>query len=409
MAGILNSKTRVIDAVITSEGKRQIADGNLIVSYASVSDKHTYYEKDIASGSSDATKRIYFECPIKSFNDSITLESDDSGKLWGYETTPDILLRGDGVVEKLVTGSDQSEPQYTPAGQFEGFASVADKILSSSIDSFKNLYTIGTRDAGESISLRTKLSKNSYKFTISNTYPFIEGPGDSTINVDFVNPLFFDERLQYAPQFKYLPPIVMDPEDFFDPDNIQETQGIPLYFGDYVQIARAEHLQLSDLMYHLNKTDSWFTQEIHPDDPGELLTRSDMESSVINWDPDDDEDNTSLSQQGPWVKSEDSSNYGLNESETDGSRINLSSDELARERVSVFFERTSSTNNIMMQMFEIDSSKSTMLKLDIIDFGYHTDSHDSARPIKHVFFAGKIFINSYGLPVFINLFDIILD
>ena len=84
MSGILDSKVRVIDAVITQEGKRQIANGGLRSIFASVSDKHTYYEADAASGSSDATVRLYFESPTECINDSIVMESDDSGKLLGY-------------------------------------------------------------------------------------------------------------------------------------------------------------------------------------------------------------------------------------------------------------------------------------------------------------------------------------
>ena len=61
MAGILDKKTRVMDVIVTREGRRQMADGDLRATFASFTDKHTFYEKDIVSGSTDPTKRIYFE------------------------------------------------------------------------------------------------------------------------------------------------------------------------------------------------------------------------------------------------------------------------------------------------------------------------------------------------------------
>ena len=45
MAGILDKKTRFIDFVVTQEGKRQIASGELKAEYASVTDMHAFYKK----------------------------------------------------------------------------------------------------------------------------------------------------------------------------------------------------------------------------------------------------------------------------------------------------------------------------------------------------------------------------
>ena len=61
-----------------------------------------------------------------------------------------------------------------------------------------------------------------------------------------------------------------------------------------------------------------------------------------------------------------------------------------------------------MQMFETDSSQLTFKKLDIIDYGEMV-TDDTVRPSKRIFFAGKIFLNSAKIPVFVNLFTLILD
>ena len=59
VAGILDPKVRIIDTVITQEGKRQIAQGGLRAVYASVSDSKSFYGGTVASGSLDASSRIY--------------------------------------------------------------------------------------------------------------------------------------------------------------------------------------------------------------------------------------------------------------------------------------------------------------------------------------------------------------
>ena len=61
-----------------------------------------------------------------------------------------------------------------------------------------------------------------------------------------------------------------------------------------------------------------------------------------------------------------------------------------------------------MQMFEL--SNDTFKKLDVIDFGIFNDPNDrQGRVEKHVFFLGKVYIDSTGTPTFVNLFTIIMD
>ena len=252
MAGILDSKTRVLDSIITQEGKRQIGKGNLTVVYASVSDKHTYYEPSASSGSSDATSRIYFEAPTENTNDFITFETDDSGKLLGYPTTPKTYLRSDGVIENQTLTSGGMG--YTTQNNFEGFASLAGGILTSSLDHFKNLYTIGTRDANESLSLSFKLSTNDSTFTINNTFPFIKGPSDSINDIDSVEPLFFDDRLSNVKNFKYLSPVTVDVKSKSDyktwrnPKHKEMGKKYINQMGNYKEVTRPTPLTYNMLM-----------------------------------------------------------------------------------------------------------------------------------------------------------------
>ena len=80
MSGILDNKSRVIDALLTYEGRRQMANGDFTVKYVTFSDSNVFYQKNAAEGHEDPTNKIYLEA----FNvphDQIIFEADDAGSL----------------------------------------------------------------------------------------------------------------------------------------------------------------------------------------------------------------------------------------------------------------------------------------------------------------------------------------
>ena len=97
MAGILNKRTRFIDLVITKEGKRQIASGNLRAEYASLTDASVYYTSN--EKTEEVRKRIYFEA-MESPNNTIVLEKDDSGKLVDFDFSPTGSIVGENIFSK---------------------------------------------------------------------------------------------------------------------------------------------------------------------------------------------------------------------------------------------------------------------------------------------------------------------
>lgn len=83
MSGILNNKSRIIDAILTSEGRRQMAESTFEVSYVTFTDSGVAYIPDSVSGHDDPTNKIYFEaCNLP--QDQITFESNDEGKLISF-------------------------------------------------------------------------------------------------------------------------------------------------------------------------------------------------------------------------------------------------------------------------------------------------------------------------------------
>ena len=93
MAGILDNKTRIMDVIITQEGRRQMAAGNLRAEFLSFTDGAVFYQKSGSHGSADPTDRIYFEA-VSKLNDMITLENDDSGNLIQFDFSPKHTLVG---------------------------------------------------------------------------------------------------------------------------------------------------------------------------------------------------------------------------------------------------------------------------------------------------------------------------
>lgn len=73
----------------------------------------------------------------------------------------------------------------------------------------------------------------------------------------------------------------------------------------------------------------------------------------------------------------------------------------------VTFYETSLQNNLVCQFFEV--SGDSMTKLDVIDFGEFTIPNDMEHPTRHVFFAGKVFIDSMGASTFVNMFTLVFS
>lgn len=69
----------------------------------------------------------------------------------------------------------------------------------------------------------------------------------------------------------------------------------------------------------------------------------------------------------------------------------------------VSFVETSGNNTVVCQFFE--RGQGVMTKLDVIDFGYFVEN--SSNTTKHVFFVGKLFVDSDGSHTFVNMFDLV--
>jgi hypothetical protein len=103
------------------------------------------------------------------------------------------------------SGSNGAGRVYLPV-QDNTFASMADGLLSSSMDAYTNNYIIGSPDVFDENVTSFLVANNSIGFTVSDHSPI--APGEhQTANLEHVDGLFVDSKLSHLPNFQYLPPI----------------------------------------------------------------------------------------------------------------------------------------------------------------------------------------------------------
>lgn len=243
MSGILDNKERIIDAFVTLEGRRQIANGDLRVEHVSFTDGGTYYRGDLASGSADATDRIFFEC-CNLPQDQITFEADDSGNLQPFGNESEAVLRDGRILTysfaatsgSLISGSNESTTFLTGSE----FASLASSLLPESLEHFKKLQVVSTKDilfedTGFGV------GNNETEFVLTSTRP-IRDPSLHVADLDQTESLFNDPRLSRVKNFDYLPPINRMDDDSMDKADYRATRRNRL--GNYKPWGRTHRYRL---------------------------------------------------------------------------------------------------------------------------------------------------------------------
>ena len=422
MAGILDKKERIFDSIITKQGRQQMAAGRLLPELASVSDIGAFYQHNKASGSSDASVRLYFEARSKK-QDMITLETDDVGNLLGQNLDSDFTILGKSIFVKgamsytgSMGGARTNVMEFLYASGSGDFASLSHKIVSSSISHFDNQFLIGTRNE---INFGTKplvdstftLSHNTVTFIIENNSPWPTGPDDATVNLSDIEPFWFDKRLSHEPYFKFLPPLVKDPSSGrnYKTPPIRKSYPEGPFLGTYTPLNTMTKFGYSDFIREVDGIDNW-SQGISYD---ALIAREYPFTSRGSFHSDMVEMFEGSSGDGV-ISSEEETYF------TRSALIKAQSKDIIEDygtdpvvpREHIHFTNTSLDNNIIMQMYEVDLKTKELTKLDTIDRGesMNQDTVFDSKVPKRTFFAGKVFIDqTNGVPSYVNLFSIVLD
>lgn len=361
MAGILNNRTRIIDVIVTPEGRRQMYSGKFKAEFASFSDNASYYESDPVSGSSDLTNRLYFEATSLPC-DKIVPEFDDSGRLIGFETSNNTFTSREGGI--LTSSLDTSGNYVLTPATGSTFASLAESFVEESVNNFNALKVIGSldKDSRSDKIYNLNTSEDKIFFNVNNRKPFGKNPNKFNIDEKSIEPIFVDKKLAHLPNFKFLPPV-----------NADNTN-----YNNFINYNQVEYTSFDDLIREIG---------VLPFDKTKILS-------------DKLKDNVRNSERLPQERA-------------GALRANQVLNDTLIERKSVVFENIPTSANFLTQIYEINNtqqnSSPTFKKLDVIDFGEFRVENDERRPFKRVFFVGKIFINDINVPSFINLFTIIFD
>ena len=431
MSGILDSKSRVMDVVITEEGRRQMHNGNLKIEFASFTDCHTFYKADAVSGSADASKRIFLEAPTTLTQDQITFETDDSGHLMSYSNGA-IQTDEDGTIY-----SGSSGVTLTQVSGKAAFASLADTILSSSLDSLKNLMTIGTKNPFDDdfFDIRyvtpsthdnvttdgtTSVVDHQTRGTLTNYSADVVDENSNGIGIQFtveipeggktgnpitnsarkigylnsMSPLFLDWRLAWIDNFKYLPPVNASTSDDWSVEVDNSDGVIALPTGDLGTVTSTGNIDASSTSFVSTYLNTHFV-----DDDGIPTGRINIGNypKIANM-IDITEGSSSTS------------GWSLMDTYLSGSGQSNDMSSTTCQFANILTQKKSKDNNLLIQMFEVPTCENKLLKLDIIDVPeYSIDNGDGTISNKKLFFAGKIFIDGFGSPSYVNLFTILME
>ncbi len=241
MSGILDNKTRVIDAILTYEGRRQMAEGTFSVNYATFTDAHVVYEHDQHEGHVDPTKKIYLEA-FNAPQDQITFEADDSGLLNPFSpfsqfNSNSVISRG--KLKKIETNFISGTFSDTVISGSK-FASQIEGLLTSSIDNFQKLQILSTVD---------RLFNDDQFALSSNEVEFRIVPNVETIQMVYptstflIDSLFNDEKLRNLINFRWLPPIKkIGPGELIDKTNAIDLTNRGYGLGNYPPWGQIEKL-----------------------------------------------------------------------------------------------------------------------------------------------------------------------
>lgn len=232
--GALDSKTRVLDVVMTPNGRASLARGGFNVAYASFTDGQTFYDPGSISGSYDtATDRIFLEAPGSLPQDTLVITTDDSGDLIPASAFGTNIDAKGTLYEIDYTG-------YRPVSGYQtgsNFSSAVDNVTSMFQTAYSYNSIIGTRPP-----LDEDLDFTIVPTTASFSTIGISG-SESVSEIDTADSLFFDKRFANLPQFKFLPPVV-------------STGGAVGFLGKFRNIKKFNQYTYEDLKSDVFGTDS---------------------------------------------------------------------------------------------------------------------------------------------------------
>lgn len=210
MAGILDNKERVIDFLVTNQGKRQLSSGRMIVEYASFTDRHTFYHTSasLAGVSEDASNRLFFEADHR-HQDILVPEVDPGGMMQSFRAGY-FNVEGRRIASGTIPGTGTTPDSNELTGT-QVIDSVVGDFLQSLSSNFVDQRILQTKDLF-SESSGFSLSAHTASFVITNDLlDFAAEPGTNVGQPEVVlknlPSISNSARFSHLPNFRYMPPI----------------------------------------------------------------------------------------------------------------------------------------------------------------------------------------------------------
>lgn len=205
MSGILDNKSRIIDTIITAEGRRQLAMGGVDVQYVTFTDGVAFYRPDVNSGSQDVTRRLYLEaCQLP--QDNITFRADADGNLEPFQNSSGVNLSSGRILEySLVEQGSSSWTQSVESLHGDEFIERSGQLFDSAVDNFRKMYLIASKDTIFDED-RFAVAPDDVTFTITDDRP-LKSTEQHAAHLTSMDSVHTDPRFSDRVNFRFLPPI----------------------------------------------------------------------------------------------------------------------------------------------------------------------------------------------------------
>lgn len=249
MAGILDSKERLIDFIITPQGRGQMADGRMRIEFATLTDMHTFYTSSRPDGiADDASGRIYFETHT-SRTDLITPEIAPGNFMQPFRAGSFVIAGKNIAKETFQTSSTGFTSDALTGSQIQDDA---ESMLSSLFKHFEGMRILGSEDVFSNSSefdlgastgsfiitdkdLEMNQGRGIYLKDLSPNY-FPEDERDTdvdgSVSLEKSPSIYADPRFAHFPNFRYMPPV-----------NVPEHNKEPQVLGNYPKLNSANETE----------------------------------------------------------------------------------------------------------------------------------------------------------------------
>ena len=246
MAGILDTKRRIMDALITVDGRRQMAANTIDLSFATFSDEGVFYDTEDGTSARDISNLPIFEV-MSLPKDVIIPEVDDDGAFSLNLADGNKIVNGRRVISGALDTISIDENGVRTVVKVESVVTGAINVFSG---------TQGCLDTARKHFAQLNILKTDSGLVDSvfkvDTNTFNLDTGEIEIAQSAIRPLMFDDSINHIINTRYLPPQV----------TTDENKSVPL--GDYPKFTTEPHnnfesFEEAELMNALSSQEINFT------------------------------------------------------------------------------------------------------------------------------------------------------